>query len=342
MKPLSEKTLEKMYIKANITKKESEIMHRYFKCFANLYGFISSKEIWELFNYYEKDVSKEKLYAFIDIVEREENDTYEIYPVHRVFNNPDTDKNKVLINKFLIDYGTNKFTSVYQLENQRNDEVYFYRPEKQELFTFKKDLFYDNAQGKRMVKFINNIRTSGEEENEFFKGKTIHLYNLDEGEIVGKKFCNLRCYNSLDAVLIKCETRPHYLENLKQKTDCFVSEKILGLIKESLLLDYSNREYNSIKMILDRILAYGGRLDEDEVQEFVSLYMELNNNSNLWCNCGWQPVKLLALDGIKGPFKMSLGPNIRRMIDNKEIDINELKEACDEIGVDILDPSKYS
>lgn len=66
--------------------------------------------------------------------------------------------------------------------------------------------------------------------------------------------------------------------------------------------------------------------NDKQLDEYLALYQELYNNSRMQCNRGHTPTELLRLSPEpKGlPDAINLGPNIRRSIQNGEIDARDM------------------
>ena len=78
---------------------------------------------------------------------------------------------------------------------------------------------------------------------------------------------------------------------------------------------------------------YGISLNKKQFAEFADLFVNLNNRSHLWLNCGWRPYELLREEGQPFPRSISVGPNIKKMLENGELDREELERHLKEIGI---------
>lgn len=338
MKPLSEKTLEKRYIKAGIEQDDRKRLCNYFECFANLYGAISLHELWPIIKKFEKNVSEEKVYNFACVNQRDNNKSYEIYDFSDLFipDNGVQEKDKFIINKKLLGYGQGKFWLADILLDNRNPNVNYYVPTKEELFKFIDDQFYITDIGKKVVNFVNNIRTSGLQKGDFLIVPKL-LTNLDpEVDMFNKKFCEFRCHTSLENIDFKLESRPTYIEHLKEKNDCLTSIKVLNQIEYCIMCGKGSPYKDSFEFIIGIIEEYGGILDESNIEELLSIINDLNNSSNLWINRGWKPLDLTKKYINDGPIELSFGKNIKKMFESGEYDLNELKKFCEEKGIELV------
>ena len=84
-KPLSQKTLDKMYKESGLSKEKIEFLGKLFDGAAALYGIITLKDLWNVYKEYAEKVPAIRLHrkdiiAFSSIARREEHDYY-IYEI---------------------------------------------------------------------------------------------------------------------------------------------------------------------------------------------------------------------------------------------------------------------
>ena len=76
-------------------------------------------------------------------------------------------------------------------------------------------------------------------------------------------------------------------------------------------------------------------LNRVQFEEFVKLYFDLNSSSHMWQNCGCTPEDLRRSSGRSMPSVITLGPNMRQMIRNGEMDPTELIEYLSGMGIEL-------
>ena len=70
-----------------------------------------------------------------------------------------------------------------------------------------------------------------------------------------------------------------------------------------------------------------------QMQQFFELYVNLNNRSHLWQNCGWQPDEL-ARGGTSGlPETISIGPNMKKLFEEGEMDQAAFEQQLKKLGI---------
>ena len=88
-KPLSQKTLDKMYKESGLSKEKIEFLGKLFDGAAALYGIITLKDLWNVYKEYAEIVPAIRLHrkdiiAFSSIARREEHDYY-IYEIDELY-----------------------------------------------------------------------------------------------------------------------------------------------------------------------------------------------------------------------------------------------------------------
>lgn len=81
----------------------------------------------------------------------------------------------------------------------------------------------------------------------------------------------------------------------------------------------------------------GVELSKKQLDKLLSLIMNAQNETHLMCNRGWTPTELAIQTYKPGTIpSIQLGPNIRKAIENGEIDKDELVRMAAEKGIRIL------
>ena len=93
-KPLSKKSLERLYKESRLTEEARTFFHAFFAACANLYGAIALRDVWQVYGEL-KDAPKlrrKDILTFASIVRREEQPYY-VFEVNELF---DEDSNNEL------------------------------------------------------------------------------------------------------------------------------------------------------------------------------------------------------------------------------------------------------
>ena len=124
MKPLSSKTLEKKYAELGLSAEETDLLHKYFHCFANLYGVISVRDAWDVFRHYEGigTIRRKDFATFSGIVQREAGHPYSILELKEAYcaEASDSPLDRLIVNNRLIGHGYGKYTLLYNTVDLQN------------------------------------------------------------------------------------------------------------------------------------------------------------------------------------------------------------------------------
>ncbi len=326
MNPLSPKTIEKRFKEAGITLNERELLHRYMLCFSNLYGCIEIGVLWNVFKSYKENITMNKFYDYVDIAQRMDTDFY-ILNLNEVYTGETSEEteNKLLVNKYLVRRFELKFWYIYQLEEYKDEKFGPYIPSKEELFRFDHDVFYDNEIGRKMVSLISNLKTSGISTNKINK-KEIEMIDINGNKCKGKRLADIIYFDRYEQSSIDYFKRPNEKEYQIKKASIPSAKKILNEIKNCIMIYDTDVYMNRLNYILEKInYDLGVEFTEEFLNEFMALFMELSNNSNRWNIFGWKPNMLSTMvPKHDGPIKLSIGPNMRKMIEDGEYDLGEM------------------
>ena len=162
-KPLSEKSLKKKYLEAEISDEEQVLFHRLFDACAALYGLLTVQEAYDLYEGYRKKnnhqkINKAKLLAFTDIARREELPYY-VYEMKEVFDEETEKKeDRLLIRRELVTNGMNRFHNVYSI-SEKGSQYPPYVPE--DLFAPVED--YISLAEIKLQSYLDNLVSDAKE-----------------------------------------------------------------------------------------------------------------------------------------------------------------------------------
>ena len=296
LKPLSEKTLRKKYDNLGLPEEVTDLLHKYFLCFSNLYGMLSVREAWELFREYEGLglVHKSEFYEFSEIAQRELQ-PYKIIDLDEIYKEEENCSagDRYIITDFLILSGYYKFRVVWDLDSTRNDDVPFYLPPKEELFQFTEDRFWKTKIAIKMKSFVENLKSDGQCRS-FTGGPLWDIKDVDGNSVTGKCAKDIVMFTRFEQYDVEHESRQLRKERLIAEYTRTVAEKIEHSIENNIMCgDLYWGPAKTISYLIESMSnEYGVTMTMDQAQEFLNLYMELNNTSNLWINWGWSPEKL--------------------------------------------------
>ena len=275
-----------------------------------------------------------KFYDYVDIAQRMDTDFY-ILNLNEVYTGETSEKteNKLLVNKYLVRRFELKFWYIYQLENYKDVKFGPYSPSKEELFRFDHDVFYDNEIGRKMISLISNLKTSGISTNKINK-KKIEMIDINGNKCKGKRLADIIYFDRYEQSSIDYFKRPNEKEYQIKKASIPSANKILNEIKNCIMIYDTDDYMNRLNYILEKI---NYELGVDFTEEFLALFMELSNNSNRWNLFGWKPNTLSAMvPKHDGPIKLSIGPNMRKMIEDGEYDLGEMDKFFKDNNLNVI------
>lgn len=343
LKPLSQESLEKKYAELGLSEQKVALLHQYFLCFCNLYGVISVRDAWDVFKQYEGSgcVHKKDFVAFSGIAQREAGHPYTIYELKEVYSgeNDAGPEDRLIVNNLLIVSGYYRFIYLYPTVEHQSDKPYYLPDKKAEFFSFVKDPFYLTPEGRKLKTFIDSLITTGIAK--YFDGKPCGaIYDLDGKPVAGKRLSKFVFYTpseQFDINYVKSETKK---QQLREKYRITAAKKLLNRIQLFLM---SGGAYQSISFSTEITLLlsimdqeFGVSLTQKQAMEFSNLFVQLNNRSHLWLNCGWSPEGLSRIERRATPMAMSFGPNILKMFASGELDRAAIDQMLADAEIKVL------
>ena len=339
-KPLSEKTISRMYADAKINDNKRKFLHTLFQASANLYGSIEIGELWAVYQTLVEEmpitrVTKKEMIAFSGIVRREDVPYY-IFEIDEVYcEEKRKDTERFLVTKAMVDDGYGKFRPLWNLhEIQLDKEPYV--PEN--LLDYARD---EMTEGQRkLLAFLGNLKVSATE----YTDRVGRVYPCEHlGEFL-KDFEYLDPYEQSEVRYLSGEFENGPKKNEK-KLAAFL-EKCKGAIADRIYKDYIWRiksgwvdPKTAMEMLLEDIRETGVLMSEEEWKEFINSINCVQNTTNLWCNMGWTPMDLTEKMFSEGnyPSTISLGPGIAKAISEGKIDRKELFKMLEEKGFKVIE-----
>lgn len=322
-KPLSEKSLNRLYMQAGLSTEACDFLHSLFAACANLYGAIALRDVWSVYQELKSGaprIHRRDLIAFSTIVRREVQ-PYRVYEIEELYTEePHNDLDRHIVSKELIGAGYGKMFSFYALMDELGDQPYCVP----ECF-----LSYAvssvSAEESVLSNFIGNLKSTAKEcapkqrktypnENRGKKLSEFSFLNLDE------QF-NLEYYKKVPATY----------SALLEEYSGTEAEKIMRSYRRTENIGYL-RTTDMIQNVLIELCEVGVRLTETQHSTLMRLMMQYHNGSRLWCLRGWTPNELAAMHGNTGAPSISFGPGIQEAFADGIMDKNELVRKIKELG----------
>ena len=303
-KPLSAKSIDKMF--SSWEPHVVKVLHTYYAAFANLYGSIQLKDAWKIFKRFEPKIHKKQFVEFSSIVRREDVH-YCIFEIDELYCDERRNENeRFIVNKELIADGYGKYGRVYKLHELQIGKPYYNKPD---LLEVAKHRNYD----KELGQFVNKmIFTEGEQ-----KGK-----RFDEAVFLTKEEEFIIGY-------YKSETKK---QKIKERALIPFSEKLIKYLQSA--VEFADNPIVSISKYLEDV----GYIFESKKQavKFFKMLADYMNNSHLWRNGGFTPYELRSMAEPGLPKTISLGPGIKKAIEEGQLNRDEIYAKFKEMGIDVV------
>ncbi len=333
-KPLSEKSLAKMYREANIDERKSVFLHKLFLASANLYGVVVLRDLWEILKeianqYGMEELKRKDLIAFSSIARREDLPYY-IYEIDELYSEEKrTDLSREIVHKSLIKSGFGKNAWYYDLVETQSNKPYFIP---QDLLSFAvPDTTREEAE---LLSFLKGLKVTAKEAEDSYGRKFTCNHT---GEFLGD-FSFRNSDENYEYKLFSGEYKDHpsknekALQELVERTGCSEAEKIFRMYKQNCNIGDRNPSY-STQRVLEELNEVGVQLSAKQFGKLTELLMQFNNNSNLWCNRGWTPNELAKCTPRMAPTSVSLGPGIKQAIADGKINREDLESELTKRGI---------
>lgn len=325
-KPLSEKSLNRLYMQAGLSTEACNFLHSLFAACANLYGAIALRDVWSVYQELKSGaprIHRRDLIAFSAIVRREVQ-PYRVYEIEELYTEePHDDLDRHIVSKELIGAGYGKMFSFYALMDELGNQPYCV-PE----YFLSYAVSSASAEESVLSNFIGNLKSTAKEcapkqrktypnENRGKKLSEFSFLNLDE------QF-NLEYYKKVPATY----------SALLEEYSGTEAEKIMRSYRRTENIGYL-RTTDMIQNVLIELCEVGVRLTETQHSTLMRLMMQYHNGSRLWCLRGWTPNELAAMHGNTGAPSISFGPGIQKAFADGTMDKNELVRKIKELGWEV-------
>ncbi len=337
-KPLSEKSLAKMYREANIDEEKSEFLHKLFLASANLYGVIALRDLWEILKkiaeqYGMTGVKRKDLIAFSSIARREDLPYY-VYEIDELYSEEQrSELDREIVHKSIMRAGFSKKAWYYALVKEQGSKP-CYIP--QDLLSYATSKV--SAAEDLLLRFLKRLKVTARKAKTP-SGNTVACEHV--GETLGSfSFRNSDedyeyCYfnGELDWHPTRNERA---VQELLERTGCSEAEKILRRYKEECNIGAFSPDC-SLEAVFKELCEVGVELSDKEFNKLTNLLVQFNNVSRLWCNRGWSPNELSELGSRTEPTSISLGPGILKMIEEGKLDRDEIEAELRRRGITLIE-----
>ena len=325
-KPLSEKSLARLYQQAGLSQEHSAFLHSLFQACANLYGAAPLRVVWEVYRE-QPDAPKlrrKDIIAFSEIARRETLPYY-VFEADELYSEEKrVDLNREIVSKALVGAGYGRLGPYYTLMESLAEALY-YTPGNILPFASRQP----SKEETNLLAFLNGLMVTAEQ----CRPRYGDPYPCEHH---GKRLKEFSFLNSDERFEEKYLSKnPVALQRFRESVEGTEAEKILRLFCYSENID--SLDFNRhLTSVMDELAEVGVELSKQQVQELVQLLMDLHNHSHLWSLCGWTPSDLARQHRSPMPPSIVFGPNMQKMFADGTMDRNELVRELEKRGVDVF------
>lgn len=338
-KPLSEKRIQNMYIASGLDEEKLEFFHTFFTAAANLYGSVQLRDLWEVYrDIADREgwpiVRKKEMLAFSEITRREPDVSYYIYEIDELYSEePRTDIERFLIRRDIIWTRGSRSLEVFWRLDKLQLQVPFYEPSD---FLSYANMDKSTAE-KELLDYVGNLKVTAKYSEIYNrKVKCTHRgeYLKDFEALLEDEKWMIESYDVSTEALRRRNGKMR--AELEKEYSGIFADRIVSQLMWRCSTGWTNVN-SSLEYFLNDLNEIGVELSKKQLDKLLSLIMNAQNETHLMCNRGWTPTELAIQTYKPGTIpSIQLGPNIRKAIENGEIDKDELVRMAAEKGIRIL------
>ena len=326
-KPLSEKSLERLYEQSGLSVDARSFLHKFFSSCANLYGAVPLRHVWQIYGELKAapKLRRKDLLAFSSIVRREEQPYY-VFEAQEIFDDDSrSELDRFIVSKELVGVGYGKYGLLYELTDQIDYDRPYCIPE--DFLSYAEQL--PSIQEESLLSFLSGLTSTADECAPKY-GKSI------PNDHKGKKLGDFSFLNSDERFEVEWQKRPAAREAVLQDYSGTEAEKILRFFKRDESIG-RNSPAVTLQWILDELNEVGVEITQEQVETLLRLITDYHNNSRLWCLSGWKPSELATMYQGRGLTAISFGPGMQRAFAEGSLDKEALVRKNREMGLKVIE-----
>ena len=326
-KPLSEKSLARLYAQSGLSEKQIDYLHRFFRACAHLYGAIDLHAVWDL--YREELMSMRihrKDFYFFSGIARRESQPYAVYEIDELYTEEKrTDGSREIISSPLVLAGVDKLVRYYRLQNLRKSTPWYHAPD---ILSFAEAKL--PPEGEHLLSFLNSLKVTAEVSRSAF-GDTIPCEH--RGLRLGQ-FSFLNCFERFDEEYYAARSRE--LAWRREERAGTEAEKILRQYHLRQCIGYPTPT-DSLQMVFSELQEVGVELSDQQMNHLLQLLQDFHNHTHLWRNGGWSPYELYDVTPRTSAPSISFGPGLQKMFEDGSIDKDETIRMLRKMGLKVIE-----
>ena len=336
-KPLSKKTLDRLYGEAGLNEAQVDFLRRFFSACTALYGVVFAEEAWEVYKELSAKTEtvllrRKDMYTALGILRREPVPFY-VYEADEVYSEEKrSDSARIVANRELVLSGYYRFIYLYHVVEASAGKSFFV-PENLLEYETVPETKYE----RELLKMLEQMKSTMPE----YKDALGHSHRC---KYTGKLLKNFSYIDSTAAYELKrlrgeidgCKGNAEKAAEFESELNRVnAAQYLVNKLKQQSNIGYITAA-DSLKYFFDDLNVMGVALsDERQVNKIVGVINDMHNNQNLWCNHGWTPRALAMLTPRSGVPTISFGPGIQKAFADGVIDKKELTKKLKEMGLNV-------
>ena len=312
-KPLSEKSLEKLYKESGLSEEARSYLHRFFAACTNLYGAIALRHVWGVYQKLEgaPKLRRKDILAFASIVRREEQPYY-VFEINELYDEDSGNElDRHIVSKELVYVGYGKLHLFYSLMEQLDDKPYCVPDD---FLSYAEPV--PTPQENSLLDFLSGLKSVTDE--------CVPKYGHSvPNEHKGKKLGEFSFLNSDERFEMEWLKRPSAKAAFLEECSGSEAEKLMRLFKRGENIGQRS-SVETIQWFIDELEEVGVEMTQGKIEKLLCLITDYHNNSRLWCLSGWKPNELAAMYQSNGPTAISFGPGMQKAFEDGSLDRDEL------------------
>ena len=325
-KPLSEKSIAKLYEQSRLSEEARDFLHKFFAACVNLYGAIALRHVWQIYQQMENapKLRRKDLLAFAAVVRREEQPYY-VFEIEELYEDePHNELDRHIVSKELVSSGYGKYHLFYELMDQIGDRSYCI-PDNFLSFAEPTPSDAENA----LLDFLSNLSSTADKCAPRY-GKSIPNENK------GKKLSEFSFLNSDERFEAEYIKRPSMRAAFLEDCAGSEAEKVMRFFKRGENIG-RNTPTGMLQWFIDELEEAGVAMTRGKLDKLLKLITDYHNSSRLWCLSGWKPNELAAMYRGNGPTAISFGPGMQKAFADGSLDRAELVREIRKLGLEVVE-----
>ena len=263
-----------------------DLLHRFFDASANLYGTMTLRHAWELFQHVEPDLTAKKkvlrkdFFAFSEIV-RVEKHAYVIMLLPELYEEETSIsiQDAELLHRMLICQNIWGLTEYYKLLGYQEDTPCVV-PVHEEFYAYADpNYFWETPDARSLCFFLANLRVSPNAETTAPDGTPLRGKALSDVVFWTKD--DHWDYDNYKAAWRK--------KAIAEEAGKPYLQRVMAKIRRGILLSFVSNQFSYYVELLEEA---GIKFTKPQFETFANRLCELNNHTHLWSNFGGQPAEM--------------------------------------------------